>query len=132
MTVTAPLFCPPRLTLFIVVVYVTFFPFYTGRRSAGLVLVTVSSVGTVLAGCDAPLTATFLIMMAMAIPICLVTYILGPMDIAPNYAGLFLPSSILYIIRLREAENPLVPCTSPFYSLLVFLPSVRYKYFPLL
>lgn len=56
-------------------------------QGIGLTVTTVGTVGILLAPCDAPLVSASLVMMSMAIPVSVATYTLGPMDIAPNYAG---------------------------------------------
>lgn len=64
---------------------------HVGRGSAGLAVTIVGCVGVVLGGCDAPLVVTFLTLAALGIAAGPVTFNLGAIDIAPNYAGLFLP-----------------------------------------
>lgn len=52
-----------------------------------MVLIVSSAVGLAVTECDAILVSVYLIMQAIGIPVALVSYVMGPMDIAPNYAG---------------------------------------------
>lgn len=54
-------------------------------------MTTVGTVGIVLAPCNGQIVSACLIVMCLTLPISVVTYNLGPIDIAPNYAGMLLP-----------------------------------------
>ena len=55
-------------------------------------MIVISLVGLALSGCNKLLVTVFLEILAVGIPVFFTTFAVGPMIIAPNYAGTFLTS----------------------------------------